>query len=253
MNYTGYQITSSILASNGNYETVVLNAAKAHIQGVEFESAFLITPQDKVSFYATYLNAYFNQFYLPLGDGYVNTPSGLGPTHYTGNQLPNAPHATARLAYEHTFPLGNANSLVAHVDSFYSDTYNVDYHDFWATRMDTYTRTNAWLTWQRSSADKIFRTQVYVRNIENKAVLAGGQSDNSAPDHDFAAYGKNGYFLPPLTDGVTFSVSLFFVVASAGLTRRHKGSQALPRSQDWPSRGQISVIEIGLLSCARIY
>jgi iron complex outermembrane recepter protein len=208
MNYTGYQITSSILASNGNYETVVLNAAKAHIQGVEFESAFLLTPQDKVSFYATYLNAYFNQFYLPLGDGYVSTPGGIGPTDYTGNQLPNAPHATARLSYEHTFPLGNTDSLLAHVDSFYSDTYNTDYHDFWATRMDTYTRTNAWLTWQRTRNDKTFRTQVFVRNIENKAVLAGGQSDNSAPGFNFNAYGKNGYYLPPRTYGVSFSVSL---------------------------------------------
>lgn len=207
MNYTGYQVTSSILAPNGTYETVTLNAGKAHIRGVELETNFLVTPLDKVSFDATALDAVFTDFYLPYGDGYVDSPTGIGPTNYTGNQLPYAPHVTSRVAFEHTFPFGDSDAVVAHADMNYSSHYYLDYHDYTAVAQGGYARANAFVSWSHKRDNKTFTTQLYVRNIENKAILAGGQADNSAPNHDFNDYGKSAYYLPPRTYGVLFMAS----------------------------------------------
>jgi iron complex outermembrane recepter protein len=221
MNYTGYQVTSSIIDAQGNYLTVVLNAGKAQIKGLELESTWLLTQADKLTLTATALQAKFTDFYLPLGDGYVTDPSGIAPTDYTGNQLPNAPHATARLGYEHTFPLSGTDSLTAHGDTSWSGSYYLDYHNYSSTWQDSYFRSNAWVTWDhKTPSNHTFSTQLYVRNIENKAVLAGGQADGSAPGnpaapagspasiHDFDAYGKNGYYLAPRTFGIRFNVAL---------------------------------------------
>ncbi|MGB6307000.1 MAG: TonB-dependent receptor [Steroidobacteraceae bacterium] len=207
MNYTGYQVTTSILAPNGAYETATLNSGKARIKGVELESTFLATPIDKITFNATALSAVFTDFYLPLGDGYVTAANGIGPTNYTGNQLPYAPHWTGRLGYEHTFELGGADSLIAHLDSGYSSHYYLDYHNYAAVAQGGYSRSGAFINWQHRRDDKVFNTQIYVRNIEDKAILAGGQGDSSAPGHDFNDYGKNGYYLPPRTFGVLFTAS----------------------------------------------
>jgi iron complex outermembrane recepter protein len=207
MNYTGYQVTSSILAPNGDYETVTLNAGKAHIRGIELESTFLVTPLDKIAFNATTMDAVFTDFYLPNGDGYVNSPTGRAPTNYTGNQLPYAPHATARLAFEHTFPFGDVDSVVAHADMAYSSHYYLDYHDFTAVAQGGYTKADGFVSWAHKRNERTFTTQLYVRNIENKAILAGGQGDSSAPNKDFNEYGKNGYYLPPRTYGVLFTAN----------------------------------------------
>jgi len=207
MHYTGYQVTSSIIQSTGQYLAVVLNSGVANIKGIELESKFLLTPRDQLDFDATGLRSVFTQFYLPLGDGYVTVPGGKAPTDYTGNVLPNAPASTLRLGYQHTFALGGNMVLVPRIDSFYSTMYWLDYHDFDAVSQKAYTRTDASLILEDVLGDKTFTTQLYVRNIENTAVLAGGQGDANAPGHDFNEYGKNGYYLPPRTYGVEFTVS----------------------------------------------
>jgi len=214
MPYKNYQVTTSLIETTGptigQYEAVTLNSGTAEIKGVEFESTFLLTPQDKLSFSATALRAIFTEFNLPLGDGYC--PAGaVGnrcDTNYTGNLLPYAPPTTERLAYEHTFALSGSDSLIAHLDSNYSADYYLDYHDYTSVDQRSYTRSDAWLTWQRHMENKIFSTQLFIRNIENKAILAGGQADSAAPGKDYEQYGKNAYYLPPRTYGISFNVSL---------------------------------------------
>jgi iron complex outermembrane receptor protein len=211
MPYKNYQVTSSLIETTGafigQYEAVTLNSGTADIKGIEFESTFLVTPVDKVTFYATALRAIFTDFNLPLGDGYCVVGAHCD-TNYTGNLLPYAPATTEKLAYEHTFAFPGSDSLLMHLDSAYSADYYLDYHDYTSVDQRSYTRSNAWLTWQRRRDNTIFNTQIYVRNIENKAILAGGQADSAAPGKDFDQYGKNGYYLPPRTYGIQFYVSL---------------------------------------------
>ena len=208
MPYDNYQVTTSLIEPSGKYQPVTLNSGKAVIKGVEFESTFLLTPHDKVTFNATALRATFTQFDLPLGDGYCPGGAKICNTNYTGNDLPYAPATTERLAFEHTFPLSDGDSLVAHADTSYSSDYYLDYHNYTAVEQRAYTRSNAWLAWQRLKGDKTFAVRAYIRNIENKAILAGGQGDSKSPGADYNQYGKNGYYLPPLTFGIQFDVSL---------------------------------------------
>jgi hypothetical protein len=59
-----------------------------------------------------------------------------------------------------------------------------------------YSRTGMAVTGKRLlTGSKTFSAELYVRNLENKAVLGGAQSDNAAPHRDFSQYGKNGYYM----------------------------------------------------------
>jgi iron complex outermembrane receptor protein len=206
MDYKDYQASASLILANGSQALLTTNAGSAKIKGLELESTFLLTPDDLLVFNGTVLDAVFTDFYLPKGDGYAAV-AGQVPTDYTGNQLPYAAHQTARLSYQHTFTLSEADSLIALVGTSYSSQYYTDYHNYSATSQDAYTRTDASLSWERRSAGRTFNTRIYIRNIENKAILAGGQADNSAPGRDFNQYGKNGYYLPPQTFGIQLTGS----------------------------------------------
>jgi len=207
MKYRDYQATSSFVQPSGTLATLTVNAGTADIKGIEFESTYLLTGFDELGVDATLLRAKFTSFYLPNGDGY-GVVAGRTPTDYTGNELPYAPHATARLTYKHTFTLSAADSLIAQADSSYAAHQFLDYHDYLAASQDSYTRSGASLTWQRRNADWTFNTRLFVRNIENKAVLAGGQGDSAAPNRDFNNFAKNGYYMPPRTVGIQFTGTL---------------------------------------------
>ena len=206
MKYSDYQATTSVILDNGSQASLTTNAGSAVIKGIELESKFVLSPSDNLDFNATALSAKFTSFYLPFGDGY-GVVAGRSPTNYTGNDLPYAPHFTTRVAYEHTFQLNDDDTLTARVDSNYVSHQWLDYHDYDVVAQKAYTRSGASLTWERYRGGRDFSVQLYVRNIENKAILAGGQGDNSAPDRDFNDYGKNGYYMAPRTYGVMVSAS----------------------------------------------
>jgi iron complex outermembrane receptor protein len=203
MDYRDYQASASLTLANGNIALLTVNAGRAAIKGLELESSFLLTPFDLLSVNATVMDAAFTRFYVPYGDGY-GPVAGRVPADYTGNQLPYAPHVAGRVSYQHTFTLGDSDSLIAGAGVNYSSHYFLDYHNYAATAQKAYSRTEATLTWERHLSDsgKTFRTQLYVRNIENAAILVGGQADNNAPGRDFNQYGKNGYYMPPRTYGI---------------------------------------------------
>ncbi len=123
----------------------------------------MLTPDDLLTFNATFLHAIFTDFYLPKGDGYAAT-KGEVPTDYTGNQLPYAAHETARLSYQHTFALNDRDSLIALAGTNFSSHYFTDYHDYAATSQDAYSRTDANLAWERRVEGWTFNTQ-FTRTI----------------------------------------------------------------------------------------
>jgi iron complex outermembrane receptor protein len=201
--YKNYQASAGTQVNGVNFQLVV-NAGTAQLKGVELESTFLLTPYDRVTFNATELEAKFTDFFLPVGDGF-SPGANFTPYSLTGKELAYAPHTTLRLGYQHTFPLPNGTSLIARADSSYVSHQWMDYHDFAAIAQDAYTRTGASLTWERN---KNFSAQLYMHNIENKAILGGVQADTAAPGRDFNDFGKEAYFMPPRTYGIKFTASL---------------------------------------------
>jgi iron complex outermembrane receptor protein len=202
MKYKDYQASAGIFLPNGAQALQTINAAKAESKGIEIESTYLLSPYDRISLNATWLDAKFTDFPLPAGDGYSSVAGR--PYDLTGKDLPYSPHQSARLGYEHTFVLGDAGTLVARVDSSYTSHQWMDYHNFTVLAQDAYTRTGLSLTWARNEK---FSTQVYVRNIEDKAILGGAQADTLAPGRDFNNFAKEAYYMAPRTYGLKFTAS----------------------------------------------
>jgi iron complex outermembrane receptor protein len=199
--YEDYQATAGTVTATGTNVLFTVNAGTAEIKGVELESIYLLTPHDRLTFNATYLDAKFTSFFLPKGDGF-SPGASFQPYDLTGKDLPYAPHATARLGYQHTFDLPAGGALIAQVDSGYTAHQYMDYHNFAVIAQDAYTRTSVSLTWERS---EMFSAQLYARNLENKAILAGAQADTLAPGRNFDAFGKEAYYMPPRTYGIRLS------------------------------------------------
>jgi iron complex outermembrane recepter protein len=210
MEYDNMQVSAIEHDLTGNPTPVTINAAKARIKGVEFETDWRVTATDEIHGYATYLDARFTSF--PNGvnsatnpDGiyntYVGILDGVGanyavlptnvPTNFSGNHLPNAPEETFRLAYSHTFALGDAGTLMPALQLYwqaksYTDLANTEQ----ATRKD-YTKTDFNLTYKDPSGR--VTVDAYVHNLENHTVW---QSANAKWDETMA------FYLPPRTFGL---------------------------------------------------
>jgi iron complex outermembrane receptor protein len=207
MKYKDYQATAGSVQVVGNQTQnvlVTINAGKADIKGIEVESTYLLTPYDRLSLNVTYLDTEFTDFVLPTGDAYSPGGASFRPYSLAGNELPYAPKNTVGLRYDHTFELGTLGSLVASVDSGYTAHQYLDFHNFDAVAQDSYTRTGASLMWDFNER---FSTQLYVRNIEDKAIIAAMQPDARSPGRDFDNYGREVLYMAPRTYGVRFSAS----------------------------------------------
>ena len=195
--YSNYQATSGQLIG-GSVQNVTVNAGKAKIDGVELETVALLTPLDRMEFNATYLNARFTSFPLPHGDGFNN----YQPEDLSGNNLTYAPRETARLSYQHTFPIPSGASIVPRIDSSYVGAQDLDYHNFPVAHQVAYTRTGLSLSY---NAPKIWSAMLFVHNLENKAILATTQVDNAVPLAYEGLAGKGAFYLAPRTYGIKLS------------------------------------------------
>lgn len=198
--WSDYQSTASEFINNQN-QPITVNAGRATINGIEFESEELLTPQDRAAFDMTFMHAYFTSFPLPDGDNF----DGNVPEDLAGRNLPYVPHVSLRLSYWHTFSLGTGASVVPRIDTGYVSDMNLDYHNYPVGNVPAYTRTGASLTYY---APKVWSVQLYGKNLENHAVLVSMQLDNSVPLAYEGIAGKDGVFLPPRTVGIRFNARL---------------------------------------------
>jgi iron complex outermembrane receptor protein len=177
----------------------ITNAAKATHKGVELTSEYLLTNHDTISLNAAYLSAVFENFLYPLPPDFSAPPS----TTYTYADLSgytefSAPKWTGTLTYQHVWPLPNDNQLSirlqSHQESFYwlTPDHKVD------SRQPGYGRSQAALQY---SADKgKYSGELYVHNIENRAVYNNYTFQGLPPAHNYATIGA------PRTYGVRFAV-----------------------------------------------
>jgi iron complex outermembrane receptor protein len=210
--YSNFQSTASQFV-NGRASPYTVNAGKATIDGIELETAALVTPLDRLGINATLLHAHYTSFFLPFGDEFnANQPEDL-----KSKNLAYTPRETIRLSYAHTFPMASGASIVPRIDTGYVAAQDLDYHNYPAAHQPSYTRTELSLTY---NAPKYWSVQAWVRNLENKAVLVSQQLDNSVPngvvngvfDPTAPNYegkvGKDGFYLAPRTFGIKLSAHL---------------------------------------------
>ncbi|MFT3975765.1 MAG: TonB-dependent receptor [Sphingomonas bacterium] len=181
--YTDYQVNALTDGYNGTFVQGVFNAGKVDLYGLDLETIFQPTPDDRIELAGTYLHGQFKSFSVPVTSGRV------------GDMIPYAPQFSAHFGYEHRFDLADLGGLTARADVHYETLTWLSLNHTDATRQNAYSRTDLMLTYKPKS--QRFSISGWVRNIENRAVKT---SVTDIPGYET-------YILaPPRTAGATVSV-----------------------------------------------
>lgn len=211
MDYEDMQVSAIELDLNGNPTPVTINAAEARLRGVEAELDWRMTGFDEIRGYVTYLDTEFKSF--PNGvnsstnpDGiYNNTVRSLNtntgsnyallptnvPTNFAGNEIPNAPATTVRLAYSRLFELGDAGTLAPTLQWYWQDDSYADLSNSAQSVRKSYSKVDMIVTF-RSPSEQLM-LEAYGYNLTDKTVL---QSANAKWDQTV------GFYMPPRTYGL---------------------------------------------------
>lgn len=182
-NYNNLQLTQvGPYCAGGTQCTQTTNAASAKIDGIEAEGNFAVTPQDKLDFSLSYLNARYGTF-LPNAATY--------PTlNFQGLKLDRSPTITLMGGVTHTFPMANGGELLAAVRTRYSSSYKMIaltiYGQF---NQPAYTQTEATLTY--NAPQKRYYVQGFVKNLENTLLVTavGGGANGTLQVSDPRTFG----------------------------------------------------------------
>lgn len=127
---------------------------------------------------------------------YLKNDVVSGGVSVYGYQLPNAPDLTINGNWSHTFNIGDEQRIIAQVNVLYSSSYWMVFtHDIY-TRQKAYTRTDATLKYH--SRDDRWSFGLFVRNVENKAVMIGGSKSGGV------GITSGPYLRAPRTYGISF-------------------------------------------------
>jgi len=191
------------------------NAGQATIQGLELELLWQVFENGLVSANFQYLDTEYDeldyQAYSPSGVppavGCAVTPSTLtGATPMarifdvdcSGRPVVNAPETALNIGYEHTFELGGAGRLIFGVDSRIESSRYLSIEFLPLGKQDSYTMSNARLTWETQSGG--FAVTGFVNNIEDEWVFSNSLQ---SPVKTGTIYNQ---IRPPRTYGVRATV-----------------------------------------------
>ncbi|KPJ82027.1 MAG: hypothetical protein AMJ58_02960 [Gammaproteobacteria bacterium SG8_30] len=185
-----------LLVQSFNLNTALLttfNAEKTKIYGNQLDVLYQVADAGRLDLSIGYLHARYDQFVVPEGID-IGTPN----RDFSDYELQYAPDWTVTAGYQHDFPIG-VGYLRARVESRYES-------DFWGTfaqnrgtQQKAYTKSNASLTYY--SGDDRWSVGLWVRNIEDEAVLAATTTGQFGPYAD-------AFLEPPRTYGLRFTLSL---------------------------------------------
>lgn len=181
----------------------VLNG-DAHIWGVDTDTNFLLTPDDRLRLGLVYTGSRWDRYVLPAalavqGNG---SPLTIIPgQNLTGQPRANTPEWSGTAGYNHSFALPGAARLVfdamAH---FESATWTSDNRTNTLGFRQAYHLTDLTLTY--FAPNSRWSAGAFVDNLENAVVLYGGGTSN------VLLGGAFGTLMPPRTFGVRFSAKL---------------------------------------------
>ncbi|OAN56531.1 TonB-dependent receptor [Sphingobium sp. TCM1] len=152
------QQVSQLIGAN----TVVVNAGKSRIWGIEPEFVVAPTRDDRIDLSVTYLNAEFTDLCTAV------SAAGVCTTSYSGNTLVQSPKWSINAGYQHIFHV-LGGELTARAQTQYRSMQWMTFLNRATERQDAYTRTDLSLEYRPDGTD--LSVQVYVRNLENSVVL----------------------------------------------------------------------------------
>lgn len=197
--YDNLQI-SSVDVTNGTPRSVTRNAGSASIKGIEIETAYATDGYGRWDGSIAWTDAKYDDFILPFGDSWTNWGTGTqAPADFSGRKMAVTPEWAINLGYEYAFSLP-AGGLTWRIQSHYESGKYMEFHQYPTSYQDAFTKTDTSLTYRPDDANWL--AQLYVRNIEDEAVLGTAIPPISASP----AYSQV-FYKPPRTWGVKLSLS----------------------------------------------
>lgn len=190
-----YYRYDDLLVQSFNLNTALLttfNADNTEIYGNQLDLLFEITDSDRLNLSIGYLHAEYREFVVPDG-----IDIGTSQRDFSGYPLQYAPEWTVTAGYQHDFLLGQGR-LRARAETRYEDSFWGTFAQNRGTSQSGYLKTDASLTYFTNDQD--WSIGIWIRNIENEAVIAATTTGQYGP------YGDS-FVEPPRTWGarVTFS------------------------------------------------
>lgn len=203
MDYKNLQVSGIGQDTSGTNTPVTTNSPTARIRGLELEGDWLVTRQDRLEGFFTYLDARFGTFIDPVGNpdnipgiynNFAPVPIPGTAADYTGNHLPNAPRFSLRARYSRAMTLDGGSRLTPSIQVYwqsgsYTSLSNIS--DPARGYRKAYSKTDLNLRWE--SADRRWAVDGYVYNAENRKVYA-----TAVPLASFTTVS----YMPPRTVGV---------------------------------------------------
>jgi iron complex outermembrane receptor protein len=170
--YSGYQngqtqvVNPLLLRSQG---FIVTNVGTARVIGDELSVNFKLTPDDLIGVSANYVQGNFVNY---VAKPFL-TPSGpAGSLDLSGKDLPDAPHWSGNLSYQHFFNLPGGSQASTSVFTHLTTGYWVYYAEAPGTRQNDYTSTTLDASW--TSANTRWVVRGFVNNLEGRTIKTFG-------------------------------------------------------------------------------
>ncbi|MDG2529022.1 TonB-dependent receptor [Caulobacter endophyticus] len=214
--YRDFQV-SALGTIGGQDATVTLNADKAKIYGLEFETNLALTEHDRIDATLGWLHAEYTDFVLPRGDSFSNNNANATvaacytanyaaaaprSTDFSGCRMARTPEWTFNLGYQHIWELSFGGALTGRIQTHYETSKNLEYHGFAENKEGAFTKTDVSLTY--ASPDDRWTLQGYVRNLEDDDVRTASAPNSTT---GLATNGAGEFYAPPRTYGLRLGVT----------------------------------------------
>jgi iron complex outermembrane receptor protein len=214
-------INSDGVADTGG-STVVRNASKAEIRGLELELEWLKTDVDYMQLTIAFTDAHFDQFAIPdtlFGDLFNpfisdSANSSTDPVDLSGNVPPRVPKWKLTASYEHDFMLP-LNVLTSRVMATFSGRYFLDIYNRDKVASGVFDRlpnggSNLGIQNSFALLDLGLTYKPHAKNWDITAYLNNALNENVkiASGNVITEQGFVATYLPPRTYGITVSYSL---------------------------------------------
>ena len=176
-NFKNFQFSAPVTNPDGSHSLATSNADGAKVYGFESELAAKLTENDKLQLSVAYthtklghLIAGSNDYALPV----CTVPGISNCLDVTGHQMPHAPSLALQVLFEHSFRLGNGDTVTPRASLHYEtkswlSVFNLGDGD----RQKAYTRSDLGL---RYSSHRDWYADAFVRNVENAKIKTNAQN-----------------------------------------------------------------------------
>ncbi|WP_313807071.1 TonB-dependent receptor domain-containing protein [Sphingobium sp.] len=209
--YSNQQVGQAVVTSAG-VGSLIVNAGSSRYKGVEMDVTWQPTGRDRINAYVGYNHGRYRNFATSVSGQLLRlaqiegaaipvlAPNGsVAGYNYqlAGKTPPQSPDWTVNFGYEHDFDVFGG-TLTPKFQTHYESKSYFSFYNLGLDKQDGYHRSDAVLTFEPEG--KKWQISAFVRNIENKLILANVQSP---PNTTFGTYREQ--YQAPRTYGLSFT------------------------------------------------